>query len=59
MKTDMIIAMQLSLVAINPAPAPSPTQPLHPIHQELLDYVNSPEYRQLEIKEFNERRSSI
>jgi hypothetical protein len=57
MKTDMIIAMQLSLVAINPAP--SPTQPLHPIHQELLDYVNSPEYRQLEIKEFNERRSSI
>jgi hypothetical protein len=47
---DLVMAIQISLVA-KYGPTPQP-KPLHPIHQELLDYVNSPEYRQLEINEW-------
>jgi len=55
--SDLVKALELSLLAqYGPPPPP---KPLSPIAQELLDYVNSPEYRQLEINEFNERRSSI
>jgi hypothetical protein len=47
---DLVMALQMSLLA-QYGPPPKP-KPLEPIAQELLDYVNSPEYRQLEINEW-------
>lgn len=56
MPTDLTIAMQMSLLAAGYAPRPEKKidLPFPHLLQELLNYVNSPAYRQLEIDELND-----
>ena len=52
--SDLTISFEFSLMAAGytkKEPAP-----LHPIHKELLDYVNSVEYKKLILKEWDENK---